>query len=70
MLTYLFNIANRKISLGEVLKFKAGDIIPIEMLEFVTVRANWVPTFKGKLGVSNERYSVQMEESFKTKVAR
>ncbi|WP_421855218.1 flagellar motor switch protein FliM [Marinomonas sp.] len=64
------NIANRKISLGEVLKFKAGDIIPVEMPEFVTVRANGVPTFKGKLGVSNERYSVQMEESFKTKVAR
>lgn len=64
------NVANRKISLGEVLKFKAGDIIPIEMPEFVTVRANGVPTFKGKLGVSNERYSVQMEESFKTKVTK
>ena len=64
------NVANRKISLREVLKFKAGDIIPIEMPEFVTVRANGVPTFKGKLGVSNERYSVQMEESFKTKVTK
>ncbi|MGO2353150.1 MAG: flagellar motor switch protein FliM [Marinomonas foliarum] len=64
------NVANRKISLGEVLKFKAGDVIPIEMPEFVTVRANGVPTFKGKLGVSNERYSVQMEESFKTKVTK
>lgn len=64
------NVANRKISLGEVLKFKAGDIIPIEMPEFVTVRANGVPTFKGKLGVSNERYSVQMQESFKAKVTK
>ncbi|GAA0836417.1 MAG: flagellar motor switch protein FliM [Marinomonas sp.] len=59
------NVANRKISLREVMKFKAGDIIPIEMPEFVTVRANSVPTFKGKLGVSNERYSVQMVEDFK-----
>ncbi|UTV98657.1 flagellar motor switch protein FliM [Marinomonas rhizomae] len=64
------NVANRKISLGEVLKFKAGDIIPIEMPEFVTVRANGIPTFKGKLGVSDERYSVQMEESFKAKVTK
>jgi flagellar motor switch protein FliM len=64
------NVANRKISLGEVLKFKAGDIIPIEMPEFVTVRANGVPTFKGKLGVSDERYSVQMQESFKAKVTK
>lgn len=60
------NVANRKISLGEVMKFKVGDIIPIEMPEFVTVRANNVPTFKGKLGVSNEYYSVQVEESLKT----
>jgi flagellar motor switch protein FliM len=59
------NVAKRKISLGEVLKFKVGDVIPIEMPEFVTVRANNVPTFKGKLGVSNEHYSVQMVESFK-----
>lgn len=64
------NVANRKISLGDVLKFKAGDIIPIEMPEFVTVRANGIPTFKGKLGVSDERYSVQMEESFKAKVTK
>jgi flagellar motor switch protein FliM len=64
------NVANRKISLGEVLKFKVGDVIPIEMPEFVTVRANNVPTFKGKLGMTNEHYSVQMEESFKTKVTK
>jgi len=64
------NVVNRKVSLGEVLKFKVGDIIPVEMPEFVTVRANNVPTFKGKLGVSNEHYSVQMEESFKTKVTK
>ncbi len=60
------NVANRKISLGEVMKFKVGDVIPIEMPEFVTVRANNVPTFKGKLGVSNEYYSVQVEENLKT----
>lgn len=60
------NVAKQKISLGEVMKFKVGDVVPIEMPEFVTVRANNVPTFKGKLGVSNEHYSVQVVESFKT----
>jgi flagellar motor switch protein FliM len=64
------NVANRKIPLGEVMKFKVGDVVPIEMPEFVTVRANNVPTFKGKLGMSNEHYSVQMEECFKTKVTK
>lgn len=60
------NVANKKVTLREVLKFKAGDIIPMEMPEFVTVRANNVPSFKGKLGVSNERYSVQVTENIKT----
>ncbi|GAB3480939.1 flagellar motor switch protein FliM [Marinomonas epiphytica] len=65
------SVAKRKISLRDVLKFKEGDIIPIEMPEFVTVRANDVPTFKGKLGVSNEHYSVQVEEKISiTKVKK
>ncbi|TDO98298.1 flagellar motor switch protein FliM [Marinomonas balearica] len=59
------NVASKKISLGDVLKFKVGDVIPIEMPEHVTVRANNVPTFKGKLGMSNGKYSVQMKESIK-----
>jgi flagellar motor switch protein FliM len=59
------NVVQKKISLADVLKFKPGDIIPIEMPEYVTVRANGVPTIKGKLGVSNDKYSVQMLESYK-----
>ena len=59
------NVANKKVRLGDVLKFKAGDVIPLEMPEFVTVRANNVPSFKGKLGISNGRYAVEMIESYK-----
>ncbi len=59
------NVANKKIRLGDVLKFKEGDVIPLDMPEFVTVRANNVPSFKGKLGVSNGRYAVEMMESYK-----
>lgn len=59
------NVVNKKVKLGDVMKFKAGDVIPIEMPELVTVRANSVPTFKGKLGVSNGHYAVEMIESCK-----
>lgn len=59
------NVVNKKVKLGDVMKFKAGDVIPIEMPELVTVRANNVPTFKGKLGVSNGYYAVEMIESCK-----
>ncbi|KZN12924.1 flagellar motor switch protein FliM [Marinomonas sp. TW1] len=60
------NVTNKKTTLREVLKFKTGDIIPVEMPEYITVRANGVPSFKGKLGVSNERYSIQVTENIKS----
>lgn len=59
------NVLNKKVTLGQVMKFKAGDVIPIEMPELVTVRSNNVPTFKGKLGESNGHYAVEMVESLK-----
>lgn len=59
------NVVNKKVTLGEVLKFKPGDVIPIEMPEHVVVRANNVPSFKGKLGMSNGHYAVEMVESYK-----
>ncbi|CUB03018.1 flagellar motor switch protein FliM [Marinomonas fungiae] len=59
------NVVNKKVRLGDVMKFKAGDVIPIEMPELVTVRANNVPSFRGKLGVSNGHYAVEMIESCK-----
>lgn len=58
-------VVQKKISLADVVKFKAGDVIPIEMPEHVIVKANGIPTIRGKLGVSNERYSVQMVDSIK-----
>ena len=58
-------VAHVDVPLQDVLKFKAGDIIPVDIPEFITVRANGLPTIKGKLGVSNEKYSVQVGENYK-----
>lgn len=58
-------VAQKKIKLADVLKFKAGDIIPIDLPEFVTVRANNVPTIRGKLGVSNDKYAIQVTDNVK-----
>jgi flagellar motor switch protein FliM len=58
-------VAHVDVPLQDVLKFKAGDIIPVEIPEFITVKANGLPTIKGKLGVSNEKYSVQVIENYK-----
>ncbi len=48
-----------KITLAEVLNLNNGDVIPIEMPDLVTVRAGDVPVFRGMLGRSNGKNSVQ-----------
>lgn len=51
-----------RISLREVAKMKAGDIIPIDFPELVTVTANKVPMFKAKLGQSNGALAAKIEK--------
>jgi|TARA_R110001599_G_scaffold83628_4_gene224634 flagellar motor switch protein FliM len=51
-----------KISLRDVAKMKAGDIIPIDFPEFVTLSANKIPMFKAKLGQSNGVLAAKIEE--------
>lgn len=52
-----------RLTLGEVLNLNAGDVIPIEMPDLVTVCAGKVPVFRGVLGNSNGKNSVQFEEA-------
>ena len=49
-----------EMSLRDIMRVKAGDIIPIEMPELVTLRAEGVPVFRGTLGVSNENLAVKV----------
>ena len=56
------SMGHTKLTLGEVLDLNVGDVIPINMSEYVTVRAAQVPIFKGVLGNSNGKNSVQYVE--------
>ena len=58
-------VVERKISLREVAKFKPGDVIPVEMPECVTLKANGVPVFRAKLGSSNENLALKIIERVK-----
>ncbi|WP_028294685.1 flagellar motor switch protein FliM [Oceanobacter kriegii] len=60
-------LAERMISLREVAKLKAGDIIPIELPEQFTLQASGVPVFKGRMGISGENLAVKISEQIKTK---
>ncbi len=48
-----------KMTIAEVLNLSEGDVIPIDMPDLVTVRAQKIPIFKGTLGNSNGKNAVQ-----------
>ena len=53
------SMCHTRMTLGEVLNLNEGDVIPVNLPEFVTVRAAEVPIFRGVLGSSNGKNSVQ-----------
>ncbi|PCI08072.1 MAG: flagellar motor switch protein FliM [Gammaproteobacteria bacterium] len=53
------SMCHTKMTLGEVLNLNKGDVIPIDMPELVTVRAAKTPIFRGVLGSSNGKNSIQ-----------
>jgi flagellar motor switch protein FliM len=59
-------LTEKKVSIGEILRFKKGDVIPIEMPKTVLVKAEGVPVFTGKACVSEGFYAVQIADKVKT----
>jgi flagellar motor switch protein FliM len=53
-------VVERDISLREVAKLKAGDVIPVEMPEEFILEANGIPVFSGKLGISDDNLAVKI----------
>ncbi len=54
-----------EISLQEVMDLKAGDIIPVEMPDHVTVLIEELPTFRAKLGRSRDNIALRIHEKIK-----
>lgn len=52
-----------KISIGEFLYLRIGDVIPINLPEVTTVFAEDVPVFRGRYGQSNGRYAVRYKSA-------
>ena len=51
----------------ELLKLKAGDVIPIDFPEAVTLRAEDVPVFRGKFGVSQGNRAIKISSRVQLK---
>lgn len=68
------SLAEVTLPLTEVMELKAGDIIPFDMPEEVTLVAEDIPVFRGKYGMSNGYSAVKITdvvrvEEIKTSVA-
>lgn len=55
-------LVQKTMTLREVMKLQAGDVIPVEMPEKVVLNAEDVPVLKGKLGLSDGNYAIQILE--------
>jgi flagellar motor switch protein FliM len=55
-------LIEKTMTIKDVINFQKGDVIPIEMPEIVTVKAEDINIFKGKVGLSDGNYAVQVTE--------
>ncbi|MBF6058371.1 MULTISPECIES: flagellar motor switch protein FliM [Thiomicrorhabdus] len=56
------NLLEIEMSMEDLMEMKTGDIIPIEMPEKVTVKAEDIAFVRGKLGESHNKKAVKIEE--------
>ncbi len=55
-------LLEKRMTINDVMNFKQGDVIPIDMPETVVVQAEGVSIFKGKVGLSDGNYAIQIAE--------
>ncbi|MAA63221.1 MAG: flagellar motor switch protein FliM [Alteromonadaceae bacterium] len=53
-------VCRRKMSLRELAKLKAGDVIPVEMPEDLTVTANGIPIYRAQLGTRDGNLALRI----------
>jgi flagellar motor switch protein FliM len=60
--TLLVNLAHVQITLNQILKMQVGDVIPLDIPEFVTASVDGVPVMECRYGISNGQYALRMEK--------
>ncbi len=56
------DLVETEVSLRDVMEFKEGDIIPVDLPEYITLCAQGVPCFRGKYGESNGYAAIKIHE--------
>jgi len=55
-------LIEKEVTISDVIELKKGDVIPIEMPETVLLEVENVPVFRGKLGLSDGNYAIEILE--------
>jgi flagellar motor switch protein FliM len=55
-------LIEKEMAISEIIELKKGDVIPIEMPETVLLEVEDVPVFRGKLGLSDGNYAIEIVE--------
>src|SRR5688572_31617277 len=55
-------LGHSRITLGDLVNLKAGDIIPCDFNGKVTVLAERVPLFRGTLGLSRGQHAIKVDD--------
>ncbi|MFA7387881.1 MAG: flagellar motor switch protein FliM [Thiohalobacteraceae bacterium] len=60
-------LAETTISMHDLLNLKAGDVIPIDFPELVTLRAEDIPVFRGRFGTAQGNHAIKITETVQLK---
>jgi flagellar motor switch protein FliM len=60
-------LAETNISMRDLMNLKAGDVIPIDFPEVVTLRAEDIPVFRGRFGVAQGNHAIKITETVQLK---
>ncbi|MFT5707034.1 MAG: flagellar motor switch protein FliM [Oceanospirillaceae bacterium] len=55
-------VAKREVTLSDIVELRKGDVIPVEISKVLELRANKVPVFSCKLGISRGNLAVKIIE--------
>ncbi len=55
-------LVEKQMKLSDILHFKKGDVIPVDIPDEVMLRAESIPIYTGKVGLSDGNYAIKINE--------
>lgn len=59
--TMIVDLAHAQVTLDQILNMRVGDVIPLDIPDFVTANVDGVPVMECRYGIANGQYALRME---------